>query len=144
MRMYPPVAWDSKHAAGCDELPDGTRIKKGDRVTYFPYGMGRMERLWGMNCREFDHRRWLSEHGEVVRASPYKFPVFQAGPRVCLGKEMAFAQMKYIAASVLGRFELRRDHGHSRPPVFVPLLTAHMAGGLQMVVEKRKGESYWL
>ncbi|CAL9048426.1 unnamed protein product [Musa banksii] len=150
MRMYPPVAWDSKHAAGSDELPDGTRIKKGDRVTYFPYGMGRMERLWGKNFREFDHRRWLSEHGEVVRASPYKFPVFQAGPRVCLGKEMAFAQMKYIAAAVLGRFELRRDHRHSRPPVFVPLLTAHMAGGLQMVVEKRKGEgaqsseSYWL
>ncbi|XP_051116158.1 cytochrome P450 94B3 [Andrographis paniculata] len=135
MRLYPPVVWDSKHAANDDVLPDGTRVRRGNRVTYFPYGMGRMEALWGKDCLEFRPERWLDGGGGVARVSPFKFPVFQAGPRVCLGKEMAFIQMKYLVASVLTRFELlpvRHD-----PPVFVPLLTAHMAGGFNVRVRRR-------
>ncbi|OMO71705.1 Cytochrome P450 [Corchorus olitorius] len=31
MRLYPPVAWDSKHALNDDVLPDGTFVGKGDR-----------------------------------------------------------------------------------------------------------------
>ncbi|XAR50323.1 hypothetical protein NMG60_11004614 [Bertholletia excelsa] len=87
MRLYPPVVWDSKHAAATDVLPDGTHVNQGDRVTYFPYGMGRMEDLWGKDRLEFRPDRWLVEPGrELRKVSPYEFPVFQAGPRVCLGR----------------------------------------------------------
>ncbi|CAA7056448.1 unnamed protein product [Microthlaspi erraticum] len=140
MRLYPPVSWDSKHAANDDVLPDGTRVKRGDKVTYFPYGMGRMETLWGKEWEEFKPNRWFeSEPGSappvLKPVSPYKFPVFQAGPRVCVGKEMAFMQMKYVVGSVLNRFEIvpvNKDR-----PVFVPLLTAHMAGGLKVKIKRR-------
>ncbi|KZV46492.1 hypothetical protein F511_10597 [Dorcoceras hygrometricum] len=135
MRLYPPVAWDSKHAASDDVLPDGTPVYRGDRVTYFPYGMGRMEELWGEDRFEFKPERWFHEDGFLKSVSPFKFPVFQAGPRVCLGKEMAFIQMKYVVASVLSRFEflpVRQDK-----PIFVPLLTAHMAGGFPVRVRPR-------
>lgn len=135
MRLYPPVAWDSKHAAADDLLPDGTAVQAGDRVTYFPYGMGRMEALWGNDWFEFKPQRWLSQ-GEPDKVCPYKFPVFQAGPRVCLGKEMAFIQMKYVVASVLRRFQMRPVR--SGQPVFVPRLTAHMAGGLKVFVRRRE------
>ncbi|GJY54918.1 cytochrome P450 94B3 [Tanacetum coccineum] len=104
MRLYPPVVWDSKHAAANDVLPDWTLVYKGNQVMYFPY-VFKME-------------------------NPYKFSVFQAGPRVCLGKEMAFMQMKYVVASVLRRFELVPVSLDQ--PVFVPLLTAHMDGGLKV------------
>lgn len=137
MRLYPPVAWDSKHAAAPDVLPDGTPVRKGDRVTYFPYGMGRMEELWGKDRLEFKPDRWL-QNGELKPVSPFKFPVFQAGPRMCLGKEMAFIQMKYVVATVLKRFEFRP--ASENQPVFVPLLTAHMAGGLQVYVRERTGQ----
>ncbi|PUZ67014.1 hypothetical protein GQ55_3G396100 [Panicum hallii var. hallii] len=137
MRLYPPVAWDSKHAAGADVLPDGTRVERGDRVTYFPYGMGRMEAIWGADAGEFRPRRWLAPPQDDEGVSPFKFPVFQGGPRTCLGKEMAFLQMKFVASAVLRRFELRAvDEGRS--PVFVPLLTAHMAGGLKVTVRRRR------
>ncbi|XP_031252580.1 cytochrome P450 94B3-like [Pistacia vera] len=135
MRLYPPVAWDSKHAVVNDLLPDGTPVQAGDRVTYFPYGMGRMEALWGKDWFEFKPERWFYRKGKPKRVCPYKFPVFQAGPRVCLGKEMAFIQMKYVVASILEQFEIipvRSDQ-----PVFVPLLTAHMAGGLKVLVRRR-------
>ncbi|ESR53343.1 cytochrome P450 94B1 [Citrus sinensis] len=146
MRLYPPVAWDSKHAAAYDVLPDGTPVRKGDRVTYMPYGMGRMETLWGKDRLEFKPDRWLDDLGEewenrvLKPVSPYKFPVFQAGPRVCLGKEMAFIQMKYVVGSVLRRFEIKPVSGNQ--PVFVPLLTGHMIGGLKVLVRKRINE--WL
>ncbi|XP_016563799.2 cytochrome P450 94B1 [Capsicum annuum] len=130
MRLYPPVAWDSKHAAKDDILPDGTRVQKGNRVTYFPYGMGRMEEIWGKDRLEFKPNRWIDENGELKSVCPYKFPVFQAGPRVCLGKEMAFTQMKYVLASVLRRFEIKPVNAEN--PAFVPLLTAHMVGGLNV------------
>ncbi|KAI7725042.1 hypothetical protein M8C21_004033 [Ambrosia artemisiifolia] len=137
MRLYPPVVWDSKHAAEADVLPDGTAVYKGNRVMYFPYGMGRMETLWGKDCLEFRPDRWFSEPGGLKMESPYKFPVFQAGPRVCLGKEMAFIQMKYVMASVLSRFEFVSVSPEE--PVFVPLLTAHMDGGFKVRVRRRSG-----
>jgi cytochrome P450 len=146
MRLYPPVAWDSKHAAAGDVLPDGTRVERGDRVTYFQYGMGRMESIWGADAAEFSLQRWLSLPEDNVTpppaavaagVSPFKYPVFQAGPRTCLGKEMAFVQMKFVASTVLRRFELVPvDEG--RVPVFVPLMTAHMAGGLNVTVRSRR------
>lgn len=141
MRLYPPVPWDSKHAGNDDVLPDGTAVRRGDRVTYFPYGMGRMEEVWGKDCLEFRPDRWFGEpdgdYGSrfLKPVSPFKFPIFQAGPRVCLGKEMAFTQMKYVVASVLSRFEIRPVSLNR--PVFVPLLTAHMAGGLKVLVRRR-------
>ncbi|KAK6118088.1 hypothetical protein DH2020_048175 [Rehmannia glutinosa] len=135
MRLYPPVVWDSKHAANDDVLPDGTRVYRGNRVTYFQYGMGRMEKLWGEDRMEFRPDRWFDENGAMKMVSPYKFPVFQAGPRVCLGKEMAFIQMKYVVASVLSRFEFKPVR--KEQPVFVPLLTAYMAGGFNVRVRRR-------
>ncbi|XP_041006812.1 cytochrome P450 94B3-like [Juglans microcarpa x Juglans regia] len=141
MRLYPPVAWDSKHAMVNDLLPDGTPVNAGDRLTYFPYGMGRMEALWGKDRLEFKPDRWFLEldkerSGALKEVCPYKFPIFQAGPRVCLGKEMAFTQMKYVVASILRRFEFRPVGSES--PLFVPLLTAHMAGGFKVLVHRRR------
>ncbi|KAK3120052.1 hypothetical protein QOZ80_9AG0680670 [Eleusine coracana subsp. coracana] len=140
MRLYPPVAWDSKHAAEGDVLPDGTRVQRGDRVTYFQYGMGRMESIWGPDAADFSVDRWLLRLLPTSAAdavSPFKYPVFQGGPRTCLGKEMAFVQMKFVASSVLRRFELVPvDEG--RVPAFLPLMTAHMAGGLNVKVRARK------
>ncbi|KAJ4795009.1 hypothetical protein LUZ62_046255 [Rhynchospora pubera] len=149
MRLYPPVAWDSKHPLHDDILPDGTRVKRGDRVTYFPYGMGRMKSIWGKDCSEFKLERWLSleensvssNNGGIIYSgvSPFKFPIFQGGPRTCLGKDMAFVQMKFVASAVLPKFELQPLD--TRLPVFVPLLTAKMANGFKVLVRKRYKEN---
>ncbi|KAK6928534.1 Cytochrome P450 [Dillenia turbinata] len=140
MRLYPPISWDSKHAIEDDILPDGTLVRSGDRVTYFPYGMGRLEALWGEDRFEFKPNRWFiepdKEVGELKKVCPFEYPIFQAGPRVCLGKDMAFIQMKYVVASILSRFEIRPVSPNQ--PIFVPLLTAHMDGGLRVLVQRRE------
>ncbi|KAG6554081.1 hypothetical protein Mapa_003996 [Marchantia paleacea] len=102
LRLYPPVPMNGKMAFANDVLPDGTIVHKNDRVTYSAWAMGRLESLWGQDCLEYKPERWF-HNGMLMQESPFKFPVFQAGPRICLGREMALTQMKYIVASLMAR-----------------------------------------
>jgi cytochrome P450 len=138
MRLYPPVLLDSKHALHNDVLPDGTFVGKGTRVTYHPYAMGRMEAIWGADCLQFKPERWVNDDGHFVPQSPFKFAVFQGGVRVCLGKEMAFIQMKYVSATVISMFRLHPPvDSCERTPKLVHSLTARMDGGFPVVVQRR-------
>ncbi|RWW20619.1 hypothetical protein GW17_00015268 [Ensete ventricosum] len=138
MRLYPPVQFDSKFCLDDDVLPDGTFVRKGTRMTYHVYAMGRMEELWGRDWAEFRPERWLCHTGAFTPESPFKYPVFQGGLRVCLGKEMALMEMKSVIASVIREFDVDVIGGN-RPPKFAPGLTAIFSGGLAVRVRRRKG-----
>ncbi|XVF21637.1 hypothetical protein REPUB_Repub12eG0107700 [Reevesia pubescens] len=137
MRLYPPVPLDNKLAMDDDVLPDGTMVKKGMAVTYHPYAMGRMEKIWGSDWAEFKPERWLEkdEAGKwgFVGRDPYTYPVFHAGPRICLGKEMAFLQMKRVVASVLRRFKVVPALEDGFQPEFVFYMTSKMKGDSYLV-----------
>ncbi|KAK2978875.1 hypothetical protein RJ640_030924 [Escallonia rubra] len=137
MRLLPPIQFDSKFCLDDDVLPDGTFVKKGRRVTYHPYAMGRMEGIWGPDCLEFKPERWLKD-GVFFQENPFKYPVFQAGLRVCLGKEMALVELKCVAISFLRRFKIELAAPH-RTPRFSPGLTATFSGGLPVLVRERRG-----
>ncbi|KVI05093.1 cytochrome P450 [Cynara cardunculus var. scolymus] len=140
MRLYPPIQFDSKFAAENDALPDGTRVKKGTKVTFHPYAMGRMETIWGKDCKKFKPERWL-KNGVFKHENPFKYPVFQAGFRVCLGKEMALMEMKSVVLGILTRFKLRlvKPDGELR---FEPALTATVKNGLPIIVGERRVASH--
>ncbi|KAK8598677.1 hypothetical protein V6N13_094640 [Hibiscus sabdariffa] len=136
MRLFPPVQFDSKFAQEDDILPDGTFVRKGTRVTYHPYAMGRMERVWGSDCLEFKPDRWL-KNGRYIPQDLYKFPVFQAGKRVCLGKEIAVMEMKCVVLAIIKRFKFKVP-GLDQAPRFAPGLTATLRGGLPVLVQERE------
>ncbi|KAL9428043.1 hypothetical protein AB3S75_030100 [Citrus x aurantiifolia] len=135
MRLYPPIQFDSKFCEEDDVLPDGTYVKKGTRVTYHPYAMGRMREIWGQNCLEFNPERWL-KNGVFLQENPYKYPVFQAGFRVCLGKEMALVEIKSVALSLVRQFQIQLMSPHRNIPRFSPGLTATFNGGLPAMVRQ--------
>ncbi|XP_059296250.1 cytochrome P450 94C1-like [Lycium ferocissimum] len=135
MRLYPPIQFDSKFCLEDDFLPDGTFVKKGTRVTYHPYAMGRMEELWGCDSLEFKPERWLKD-GVFFQENPFKYPVFQAGIRVCLGKEMALVELKSVALSLLRRFHVELAQPYHHTPRFSPGLTASFSGGLLVSVRE--------
>ncbi|KAF9605906.1 hypothetical protein IFM89_020785 [Coptis chinensis] len=142
MRLYPIVAADTKVAASDDVLPDGTLVKKGNRVTYHPDAMGRLEKLWGVDWQEFRPERWLEKDsitGEwnFIPKDAYTYPVFQAEPRICLGKEMAFLQMKRIVAGVLRDFRVVPTLEKGREPVYISFFTSKMKGGFPVRIQKR-------
>ncbi|KAJ1394492.1 Cytochrome P450, partial [Sesbania bispinosa] len=132
MRLYPPIQFDSKFCLEDDVLPDGTSVKSGTRVTYHPYAMGRLEEIWGPDCLEFKPQRWL-KNGVFCPQSPFKYPVFQGGMRVCLGKEMALLEVKSVAISLLRRFHIEMvspQHHITNTPRFSPGLTSTFSCGL--------------
>lgn len=144
MRLYPPVPVDTKEATVDDILPDGTRVRKGTRVVYHPYAMGRLPELWGSDWPEFRPERWLAEGNGggkwgFVGRDPYEYPVFQAGPRICLGKEMAFLQMKRVAAAVLGRFRVVPAMEKGAKPAYSADLTSKMKDGFPVRIQERSG-----
>lgn len=135
MRLFPPVQFDSKFAEEDDILPDGTFVQKGTRVTYHPYAMGRMDRIWGPDCLQFKPERWL-KNGCFAPENPFKFPVFQAGLRVCLGKELAVMDVKCVAVALIRKYKVRLD-GTDGVARFAPGLTASWRGGLPVRIEER-------
>ncbi|TKW17292.1 hypothetical protein SEVIR_5G356900v4 [Setaria viridis] len=137
MRLYPPVAMDTHSCKEDDFLPDGTFVGRGWLTTYSAYAMARVEDVWGKDCEEFRPERWLGEDGAFRPESPFRYPVFHAGPRMCLGKEMAYIQMKSIVACVFERFSFRFVGGEERPGLVLSL-TLRMEGGLPMEVIERK------
>lgn len=141
MRLYPPVPVSTKSALNDDVLPDGTVIKKGTRISYHPYAMGRSEKLWGADWAEFRPRRWLEREEKAgkwrfVGRDSYAYPVFQAGPRICLGKDMAFLQMKRVAAGILRRFRVVPAE-ESLKPVYASDFTSKMKGGFMVRIKAR-------
>ncbi|OAY51424.1 cytochrome P450 94C1 [Manihot esculenta] len=135
LRLYPPVQFDSKFAQEDDIMPDGTFVSKGTRVTYHQYAMGRMDRVWGPDCIGFKPERWI-KNGVFVAENPYKYPVFQAGFRVCLGKEMALVEMKSVALAVIRSFSVR-VLDPDQAPRFSPGFTATVKGGLPVAIKER-------
>lgn len=143
MRLYPPIQFDSKFCLVDDVLPDGTRVKSGTRVTYHPYAMGRLEELWGEDCLEFKPQRWLKD-GVFQPTNQFKYPIFQAGLRVCIGKEMALMELKSVAISLLRKFRIELEETSTTTttlgcdnPRFSPGLTATFAFGLPVFVRER-------
>jgi cytochrome P450 len=134
MRLYPPVPIDTQSCAA-----DDTLVRKGWTVTYSAYAMGRLEAIWGEDCMEYRPERWLGEDGAFQPASPFRYTVFHAGPRMCLGKEMAYVQMKSIVASVIEEFVVDvvgKDAG-AGVPEHVLSVTLRMKGGLPVRVRRR-------
>ncbi|CAN6179599.1 unnamed protein product [Urochloa humidicola] len=135
LRLFPAVPLDGKMADEDDVLPNGYRVIKGDGMNYMIYAMGRMTYLWGEDAEDFRPDRWLV-NGVFQQESPYKFVSFNAGPRICLGKDFAYRQMKIMAATLIHffRFKLADE---SKDATYKTMFTLHMDKGLHLHVYPR-------
>ncbi|GMJ01571.1 cytochrome P450, family 704, subfamily A, polypeptide 2 [Hibiscus trionum] len=135
LRLYPVVPMDGRCAQVDDILPDGHKVKKGDEVYYLSYAMGRMPYIWGEDAEEFRPERWLLD-GVFQPESSFKFISFHAGPRICLGKEFAYRQMKILSISLIRyfRFKLADD---AQDATYRTTFTLHLKGGLHVCATPR-------
>nr|DAD40170.1 TPA_asm: hypothetical protein HUJ06_014493 [Nelumbo nucifera] len=135
LRLFPPVPFEHKSPVCPDVLPSGHRVDERTKILFSLYGMGRMEGLWGKDCLEFKPERWITERGRIRHEPSYKFLAFNAGPRTCLGKEVAFTQMKVVAAAFIHNYHVEVIEGHPVSPNLSIIL--HMKHGLMVRVTKR-------
>ncbi|XP_074274369.1 cytochrome P450 86B1-like [Silene latifolia] len=134
LRLYPSLPFNLKQAKEDDILPDGMSIKAGHRVIYHIYAVGRNESIWGKDCSEFKPERWIKD-GKFVAENQLKYLVFNAGPRLCVGKKFSYTQMKMVAASILLRYKVKVINGQNVVPKVTT--TLYMKNGLFVTFQPR-------
>jgi enediyne biosynthesis protein E7 len=131
MRLYPPIGWFPRLAAGPDRI-GGFAIPAGALLALSPWLLQRDPRLWP-DPERFDPARFAPG---APRPAPYAHFPFGGGPRTCIGNHFATTEMLAALAVLAPRFRLR--HAPGAPPVRPELLvTLRPAGGLPMRVERR-------
>ncbi|OUZ99317.1 Cytochrome P450 [Macleaya cordata] len=135
LRLYPSVPLIRKGAREDDILPDGTVVKSEMMVIISTYAMGRMEWVWGKDCLEFKPERWIDEDGKLNHDILSKLISFSLGPRVCIGKDMAFVLMKLAASAMLFNFHVEVLEGQNIQPT--PSITLKMKNGLMVRIRER-------
>ncbi|XP_059666684.1 alkane hydroxylase MAH1-like [Cornus florida] len=135
LRLFPPVFIEHKTPLQPDILPSGHRVDPNSRVLLSFYSIGRMETVWGEDCLEFKPERWISARGGIKHEPSFKFPTFNAGPRSCLGKQLAFIEMKIVASTIIHNYHIQVAEGHPISPRSSMLL--HMKHGLKVRITKR-------
>ncbi|KAJ3060532.1 Protein kinase alk2 [Podochytrium sp. JEL0797] len=103
LRLYPSVPHELKQANADVTLPNGILVPKGCMVAWNPYTMGRTTAIWGPDAKEFKPERWLAMEKQP---SPFDYPVFNAGPRVCLGKNMAELEGVFVLVELVRQFDV--------------------------------------
>ncbi|KAH8084791.1 cytochrome P450 [Filobasidium floriforme] len=120
LRLHPPVPLEI-HENVTDEaiaLPDGTAVYPGEKVVWGPWVMSRSTRIWGEDAEEYRPERWLAPaywdpeakgqplpKDHAARKTAFEFPVFHAGPRSCLGKQLARIELVFALRELMLRFD---------------------------------------
>lgn len=149
LRFYPPVPIELKESTVETTFPDGTWLPKGSVVMWATWAMGRSKTTWGDDADEFRPERWLvaGDEGEpltVKTMSAFAFPVFNGGPRACLGKKMAELLGVRVLASLIWKYDFAEVYDKETTPGETPKerrsqnsLTLPMEGGLPCYIRRR-------
>ena len=134
LRLYPSVPTDFKTALKDDVLPDGTGIRRGERVMFATWAMGRMAEYWD-DPLAFDPGRFLQD-SKFLFPDACKMPAFLAGPRTCLGKDVAYLGTAVLVASLLDAFDVA--YAGDADPVYDTGLTMWAAGPVPIAFTPRR------
>ncbi|KAK7415986.1 hypothetical protein QQZ08_012182 [Neonectria magnoliae] len=136
LRLYPPVPFEIKQAHEATTLPDGTALPRGAIVVWCAWAMNRSRDTWGPDADGFRPERWLTADGSgVTQRSAAEFPVFNGGPRICLGKRMAELVAVQTMVRLVDGFDFMPAYQGER--VSKSSLTLPMEGGLPVYVRCR-------
>ncbi|PQE30477.1 cytochrome P450 protein [Rutstroemia sp. NJR-2017a WRK4] len=136
LRLYPPIPFEIKQCEQAATLPDGTFLPKNAVLVWCPWAMNRSRLIWGDDADQFRPERWI-ENGGLISKPAFEFPVFNGGPRTCLGKKMA----ESVVAQVISKLVLHFDFAllDQKERISKNSLTLPMEGGLPCRVQRSPG-----
>ncbi|GKV22443.1 hypothetical protein SLEP1_g32316 [Rubroshorea leprosula] len=136
LRFFPPVPYEFRTPTRSDTLPSGHCVNEKTRILVCTYAMGRMTSVWGEDCHEFKPERWITGEGKIKREPPSKFFAFMSGPRMCMGKDLAFTLMRATAASIILNYKVEVIPGQNVGPR--PSVLLHMKHGVMARIKSRR------
>lgn len=134
LRLYPPAWLVTRRAREADVLA-GVEVPENSLVILSPWLVHRHESAWPEPER-FDPTRFLDADGSRRRdiATDAAYLHFGAGPRLCIGRDMALLEGTLVLAGLISRVDLRSV---GPAPRALPLVTIRPEGGLPMRVRRR-------
>ena len=104
LRVLPPV-WAMFRQSRSDARLGDYRIPAGAPLMLPQWAIHRSPRHWSAPA-EFDPDRWIETKPAEV---PAYFP-FGAGPRACIGRQLAIVESKLILATVFAEWDVQVEH----------------------------------
>ncbi|KAF9578855.1 hypothetical protein BGW38_005146 [Lunasporangiospora selenospora] len=133
LRLRPPVPFNMRQSVEEDVLPNGYYIPPHTIVSYSAYVTHRMTEYWGEDADKFDPDRWGPER--VGSIKPFMFVPFHAGPRICLGQNLAYTTAQIALTRLLQNFVFKPVTGFE-PQKFGDIVL-FSRNGVEVMVEKR-------
>lgn len=113
LRLYPAASWNMRYCNEDAVLSDGTFIPQGSYAVFAPYTTAKRTDVWGDDAADFKPERWLdpTDPSKLITVSNFKFNTFLAGPRQCLGMNLALMTIKTVVVKTLSTFHLSLSAG---------------------------------
>jgi cytochrome P450 len=131
LRLYPSAFMIARQCEGPQQLA-GHTLAAGTVAFISTWVMHRDPQRWPQPER-FDPTRFGPDAPPRGR---FDYIPFGAGPRLCIGKQLALMEAQLIVAGIARRYRLRELPG-TRHRV-QPLFTLHVRGGAPMLIERRR------
>jgi cytochrome P450 len=131
LRLYPSAFMIARQCEGPQQLA-GHTLEAGTVAFISTWVMHRDPQRWPQPER-FDPTRFGPDAPPRGR---FDYIPFGAGPRLCIGKQLALLEAQLIVAGIARRYRLRKLPGTAHR--VQPLFTLHVQGGAPMLVERRR------
>ncbi|TDL29910.1 cytochrome P450 [Rickenella mellea] len=112
LRLFPPVPFNVRETTRDTTWPaekSGEKpyfIKAKTAICFSVWFMHRSTELWGPDAMVFDPDRFIDERlGKYLTPNPHIFLPFNAGPRLCLGREFAYNQISFALIRFFQTFD---------------------------------------
>ncbi|KAI0536530.1 putative cytochrome P450 [Xylaria digitata] len=104
LRCYPPFVTGAPRQTHKDAVIGGNFVPRGTVVSVFQYAVNHDEHYW-KDPERFAPERWMDDpkyKGDQLGA----MQPFGMGPRNCIGRNLAYAEMRLILAKLVFNFDL--------------------------------------
>ncbi|KAJ5628765.1 cytochrome P450 [Penicillium lividum] len=114
---------------------EGKVVPAGTIVGISTYTMHNSEDAWGPDAREFNPDRWI---GTESKGLEQWMCTFSKGARMCLGQNVAPAEITLAFAYMFRNFELSLPKEHVKPDALDRFTLAYQKPGLPVVFKPRQ------
>lgn len=136
LRLYPTVPVTVREAIR-DTTVAGYAVPKGTDFLLVPYAINRNPKLWP-NPHMIVPERWIDQHEDGTQrpnktggmATNFSELTFLHGPRACIGRDFAKAELRCALAGVIGKFEVAL-YAHEEPRA-QGVITMKAEGGMYL------------
>ncbi|PSR93278.1 Cytochrome P450 714A1 like [Actinidia chinensis var. chinensis] len=116
LRLYPPAAFVSREALEETQIGHFTIPKGVCTWTLIP-NLHRDSNNWGCDANEFRPQRFAHGVSSACKV-PHAYIPFGLGPRLCLGRNFALAQLKVVLGLIVSKFTFSLSPKYIHSPAY--------------------------